>query len=124
MIRYLTVAGQKRQARFSLRCAINLSEKYGSTVEALFDESADTAELLRRRCCVLSEMLQAGSAAAAIETGAPKADPPGEEELLDLISMAEWRELFPAMLEVINEDDRSDYGAEATGKNAEATSGQ
>jgi hypothetical protein len=123
MIRYLTIAGQKLPARFSLRAAINVTERYGSAAQALFDDSADTAELLRRRCHVLSEMLQAGSVAAAIETGCQQAAPPSEEELLDLISMAAWNELFPAMLQVINEDDRSDFGAEATGKNAEATSG-
>ena len=106
--------------RYSLRAAINIGDRYGSVKNALFDEGADQGEQLRRRIAVFLEMLKAGKAWAEREDGVSMPELPAEEELLDGMTFKKAAELIETMLEVVNEDDRSDFAAEGDAKNAEA----
>lgn len=116
----ITVNGKTWPARYSLRAAIAVGERYGSLKRALFDEDADQGEQLRRRLSVLLEMLKAGKVWAEQENGESLPELPTEDELMDSITFRQAADLTTAMLEIINEDDNSDFEAEGKGKNAEA----
>lgn len=112
--------GKEWPLRYSLRAAIHIGESYGSVKKALFDEEADQGERLRRRVAVLLEMLKAGKTWAEREDGMSLPELPSEDELLDGLTFRKAAELTEVLLEVINEDDQSDFAAEGNEKNAEA----
>ena len=116
----IALKGKMWPARYSLRAAITIGERFGSVKRALFDENVDQGEQLRRRLAVLLEMLKAGKVWAEQENGESLPELPTEDELLDGITFREAADLTEAMLEVINEDDKGDFEAEGKGKNAEA----
>ena len=69
-------------------------------------------------------MIKAGKIWAEAEDGATCPELPTEEELMDRTSFREWTDVLEPMLRIINEDDKSDFEAEASEKNAEATPGR
>lgn len=116
----VTLIGKQWPLRYSLRAAIAVGERFGSLKKAFFDDEIDEGEQLRRRINVLLEMLRAGKAWAEKEEGAHLPELPEEEDLLDSLSYRQGKVITETMLEVINEDDASEFGAEGDGKNAEA----
>lgn len=124
MIHTIELFGKKYPARYSLRAAITVGDKFGSVRSALLSGEENQGEDLRRRSFVLMEMLKAGKVWAEREEGESSPELPTEEELFDRTSFRDWQNLLLIMLKIINEDDQTDFEAETTGKNVEATPDQ
>lgn len=110
-------------ARYSLRAAMDVEEKFGSVKRALFEQGETSEERIRARIFVLHELLKAGKAWAELEEHEKAEEPPTEEQLLDMIPAARSGEIMEQMIRVINDDTQSDFEAEASdeGKNPQAT---
>lgn len=124
MINTIELFGKKYPARYSLRAAINVGDKYGSVRSALLSGEDNQGEDLRRRSFVLMELLKAGKVWSESEEGEHSPELPTEEDLLDRTTFQDWQNILLLMLKIINEDDQTDFEAEATGKNVEATPDQ
>ncbi len=103
--------------RYSVRAAINIGKKYGSINKALFG-AENEGETIERVLDVLDEMLKAGKEYAEREDGGKLPDLPGRDAVMDGLNFKQIVELRKEMVDVINEDDRTDFTAEGNGKNA------
>lgn len=117
----IQIRGKQWPARYSLRAAMAVEEKFGGIKKALFEQSTP-GEQIRARTFVLRELLKAGKAWRELEEGEAAAEPPTEEQLLDLVPAAKSGELLEQMIRVINDDEKADFEAEdPDGKNPQAT---
>ena len=115
---YNEIRGKKLPARYSLRAAMAVEDKFGSVKKAMFEQNESASAQTRARVFVLRELLKAGKAWTELEEGEQAAEPPTEEQLLDMITSAKSGELMEQMIRVINDDDRADFEAEdPDGKN-------
>lgn len=119
----IEIQGKKWPARYSLRAAMAVEDKFGGVKKALFEAGETAAERVRARIFVLHELLKAGKAWAELEENEKSEEPPTEEQLLDMIASAKSGEIMEQMIRVINDDEQSDFEAEAPdeGKNPHAT---
>ena len=119
----ITIQGKQWPARYSLRAAMAVEDKFGSVKKALFEAGETAGERIRARIFILHELLKAGKAWVELEENETAAEPPTEEQLLDMIASARSGEVMEQMIRVINDDARSDFEAEAPDavKNPEAT---
>lgn len=118
----IKINGKQWPARYSLRAAMAVEDKYGSVKKALFEQSETASAQIRARIFVLRELLKAGKAWAELEEGRKAEEPPSEEQLLDMIPSAKEGEIMEQMIRAINDDERTDFEAEdPDGKNPQAT---
>ena len=102
---------------YSVRAAINIGKKYGSVNKALFG-AENEGETIERVLDTLTEMLKAGKTYVEQEDGAKVPDFPDRESLLDGLTFKQIVALRKEIVEAINEDDKTDFTAEGSGKNA------
>lgn len=102
---------------YSVRAAIEIGKRYGSVNKALFG-AENEGETIERVLDTLTEMLKAGKTYAEKEAGAKLPELPDREAMLDGLSYKQIVALRKEIVEAINEDDRSDFSAEGSGKNA------
>ena len=115
---FITIRGKKWPARYSLRAAMAVEDKFGSVKKALFEQGETASEQTRARIFVLRELLKAGKAWTELEEGEQAAEPPSEEQLLDMIASAKSGEIMEQMIRAINDDEKADFEAEdPEGKN-------
>lgn len=115
---YIKIGEKKWPARYSLRAAMEVEDKYGGVKKALFEQTETPSAQIRARVCVLHELLKAGKAWAELEEGKTAEEPPSEEQLLDMIASAKSGEIMEQMILVINDDEHADFEAEVQeGKN-------
>lgn len=122
----ITIRGKTWPARYSLRAAMAVEDKYGSVKKALFEQTTEPASnQIRARIYVLHEVLKAGKVWAELEEGRKAEEPPSEEQLLDMIPAAKEGEIMEQLIRVINDDGRTDFEAkdpeDPDGKNPQAT---
>lgn len=118
MEQHIEIQGTKWPARYSLRAAMAVEDKYGSIKKALFEAGETATEQIRARIFVLHELLKAGKAWMELEEGEAAQEPPTEEQLLDLITSAKSGAVMDQMIRVINDDEQADFEAEdPEGKN-------
>ena len=114
----IEIRGKQWPARYSLRAAMAVEDKFGSVKKALFEQGETASAQIRARIFVLRELLKAGKAWQELEAGEPAEEPPSEEQLLDLIASAKSGAIMEQMIRVINDDERTDFEAEdPEGKN-------
>ena len=116
----LTINGKTYPARFTVRVAILAAERRGGSLSAMF-RNQNQAEFFRDMIWLAVELVKAGAILKEKESGEKTENLPVMEDLLDTIDQADLPELQAAMLVVINKD-KPTVKAEASGKNAEATS--
>lgn len=109
----IEIRGRKWPARYSLRAAMAVEDKYGSVKKALFEQTESAGAQIRARIFVLRELLKAGKAWTELEEGEPAAEPPSEEQLLDMIASAKSGAIMEQMIRVVNDDEQADFAAEA-----------
>lgn len=118
----IEIRGKKWPARYSLRAAMAVEDKFGTVKKALFEQSESVSEQIRARIFVLHELLKAGKVWTELEEGGKAEEPPTEEQLLDLIASAKSGAVMEQMIRVINDDERADFEAEdPERKNTQAT---
>ena len=119
----ITIRGKQWPARYSLRAAMAVEDKFGSVKKALFEQGETSGERIRARIFVLHEILMAGKAWEEMENGVPADVPPTEEQLLDMIAFAKSGTVMEQMIRVINDDEQTDFEAEEPDdrKNPQAT---
>lgn len=119
---YIEIQGKKWPARYSLRAAMAVEDKFASIKKALFEQGETASEQIRARLFVLRELLKAGKVWQELEEGGTADEPPSEELLLDVIAAARSGEIMEQMIRVINDDEQTDFEAEdPDGKNQQAT---
>ena len=119
----ITILGRQWPARYSLRAAMAVSDKYGDIRKALFETGESDSERILARIFVLRELLKAGKAWVELEEAGSAAEPPTEEQLLDMIASAKSGAVMEQMIRVINDDEKSDFETEEPDdrKNPQAT---
>lgn len=119
---YIEIRGKKWPARYSLRAAMAVEDKFGSVKKALFEQGETATEQIRARIFVLHELLKAGKVWRELEEGGTADEPPSEDLLLDIIASAKSGAVMEQMIRVINDDEQADFAAEdPEGKNPKAT---
>lgn len=118
----IKINGKLWPAIYSLRAAMNIEDQFGGIKKALFEQSTPGEQILGR-IYVLGQLLKAGKAWRELEEGEAAEEPPTEQQLLDMVSAAKSGEIMEQMIRVINDDEKSDFEAEAPdeGKNPQAT---
>lgn len=118
---YLTINGKKYPARHTLRTSILAAERRGSLGEML--RNKDQAAFLSDMAWLAAEQIRAAARYKAATEGTEVEETPTAEQIMDVIDYADLVALQGEMLAAINKDEPT-VKAEASGKNAEATSGK
>lgn len=120
---YLTINGKKYPARHTLRTSFLAAERRGSLTEMLRGGRKDQAAFLSDMAWLAAEQLRSSARHKAELEGTEVEETLTAEQIMDLVDYADLVALQGEMLAAINKDEPT-VKAEASGKNAEATSGK